>query len=284
MTVVLAFIVCSIATLLQVDLRTMLFPRPVNQPSVVSPSTPAVGHLSESENEFLLGQYDTAVAEIRGRIQQEHVLFGLKFSLVGAILALMFAGTVINRDEAGSPRHVFGTPVAATFCWSAVTTSAIIDARILYNADLIEALGTWIAQHVEPAMLQDVIGWEKFLDSEYPLFHERFYPLLRIDAQLLTLVIFFAIVYAYICVLPAKERSAARESSPDSDRGAMIQAPRAIYLVCVGGSTACFLAFFFVSIHFYARHPMWILGCFGSALIGACVSAYLWHRTWKRDH
>src|SRR5690348_14454223 len=48
------------------------------------------GMLSEPGRKYLEAAYETAVKEIQSRLDQENLLFGFKFALVGSILALLF--------------------------------------------------------------------------------------------------------------------------------------------------------------------------------------------------
>ncbi len=106
-------------------------------------SLPPVGAIGDKANELLLNQYGNAVKEIQTRLQQENVLFAMKFSLVGAILGLMFNSAIKSQSrlksssvenstitqEMKSDKNLFfvnNWTTIALFCWAATITSAII--------------------------------------------------------------------------------------------------------------------------------------------------------------
>jgi hypothetical protein len=132
----------------------------------------------DPSRQFLYRQYETAVQEIQNRLNQENLLFGLKFTLVGGVLALFFSYRLKGNNE-NKLDNLRGSPLAACFFWAAVITSSIVDCRILFNADFIITIGTWINQVVEPAMLDNhKMGWEHFISTS-KLIKSGDYPFLR---------------------------------------------------------------------------------------------------------
>ncbi len=178
---------------LQVDVLTMICPA-----EMPAPEDPV--RMTTDERNALLEEYRSAAAEIRGRISEENTLFSFKFTLVGAILALLLAETLRTKAESdASPGEQFRrlrSPLAACFLWAAVITSAIIDTRIEYHVGLIKTLGDWVRLVVEPTLLAEEQGWEHFL-SNSSLMTSRLYPLLRSNVHLLTLVLFVLGILTY---------------------------------------------------------------------------------------
>src|SRR5438874_562351 len=113
---------------------------------------------------FLVKEYDTAINEIHKRLDYEQVLFGLKFTLIGAIMVALFKfmrGDVTASLSPPAERPVGArpddapvglasfdalgrSPVGAAFFWASVVVAAIIDARIQFNAAFIATLGKWV--------------------------------------------------------------------------------------------------------------------------------------------
>src|SRR5687767_15849159 len=92
--VALAVLVILVA-LLSVDLLGLfgLGDSKTSGASVLTPSTTAEWNkLDDGAKEFLAKEHDTIVEEIRNRIEHEHLLFSLKFALVGGILYALLQG------------------------------------------------------------------------------------------------------------------------------------------------------------------------------------------------
>ena len=119
--------------------------------------------LDKHERQFLSDEYQTVVSEIRQRLQDEHLLFGLKFALVGAILYVAFQN-IGSRSSVRLER----TSLIALITWAAVVTAAIVDVRIVANQRMIRALGKWVGMYEEIRLGHAGIdlGWEAFLASE----------------------------------------------------------------------------------------------------------------------
>ena len=226
---------------------------------------------------LLLREYDSAVKEIHSRIDQESLLFGFKFSLVGAILGLLFAGQVRGGDDnATGPWRLLTSPQAAAFCWAAVATSAIIDSRILYHQVITAALGTWIRTNVEPFFLAgNIRGWEGYIATEPLPIHHKMYPLLRFNVSLLTYALFAATSVAYGVIAPASQLH-----------------DRLLARVCAAGSVGCLIAFYFVGLQFHYWRDEWAPVCLLEVAIGVVAAVFFvwppcsrpWNRTTKRAH
>ncbi|OYW72337.1 MAG: hypothetical protein B7Z37_25115 [Verrucomicrobia bacterium 12-59-8] len=194
---------------------------------------------------FLSMQYEAAIKEIQMRLEQESMLFGFKFALVGAVLATFFttifkeAGQQTNGGRSRSSFLILrSSPMLACFLWVAVITSGIVDCRIQFNVDFIKTLGTWIGTQVEPRLLagqEASAGWEAYL-SQSDLMKSRFYPLLFLNAHLLTIFLFLSVL-----ALTFSSRVARR---PDS-KGLLVSS------VGAGGAM---VVFWLASLHYGYSH------------------------------
>jgi hypothetical protein len=160
-----------------------------------SPAAIGRGTLTAPQREFLLKEYDTAVREIRLRVDAEETLFALKFTMVGAVLAAMF---YMHRREDETPAHPsFRSPWAATCCWAAVLVGAVIDIRRQFNVGVMVQLGTWV-HWVEDLMLpSDVLGWEQFIPTSQ-LWSSTLYPLLRLERELVTWILYVVTLTMFV--------------------------------------------------------------------------------------
>jgi hypothetical protein len=152
----------------------------------VSPSSQhAWENLDNGAHAFLDKEYDTVVAEIARRIEQEHLLFALKFGIVGGIL-YTFLQEAFRRGNMQFQRSAFGALVA----WAAVLVSTIVDLRIAANQSFIITLGEWTRQFEELKLGVNAVplGWEAFLADR--LLSQSYYPALRVSGQVLTVFLF----------------------------------------------------------------------------------------------
>lgn len=216
---------------------------------------------TERFDKYLLASYDTATKEIQSRLDQESLLFSLKFTLVGSILALL----VLNKDN---PNQLLNTPRTAGFSWAAVVTSAILDTRIHFHQDMIGALGSWIRDHVEPAIdsTNTFQFWEAYLRRPDGLQQSRIYPLLRLNTDLLTLILFLAVVY--VSLRYAVYNKAGSHANKDAQ----------IRRLCRIGSMTSFVVFSLVSLHF---HPdlNWVIAIDCALLATGLVASWtLWRQ------
>ncbi len=163
-----------------------------SQSSVLTSSTIAEwGKLDDTAKEYLAKEHDTVVEEIRNRIEHEHLLFSLKFALVGGILYALLQG-VFGSGEA----RIEKTPLAALTVWAAVVASAIVDLRLMANQSFIVTLARWVRRYEELKLGKDSVSlaWEPFLADE--LLSQPYYPALRVSGQVLT-----ALLFAFSAVL-----------------------------------------------------------------------------------
>jgi hypothetical protein len=162
---------------------------------------------------FLDRQYDTAVQEIRERLGNENVLFALKFTLIGAIMWVLFS--LFNRDKGSGmafERFVQKRRVAVFFV-AALLCSAIVDTRLRFNAKVIESLGDWVwcveiykrATVSSDASLPQY--WEHFLHLQLLM---GSYPILRYLCHLLTAIMYAVTLYLFVVMPRTVNRSAKR--------------------------------------------------------------------------
>lgn len=151
--------------------------------------------LDNSAKEFLQKEHEVTVAEIRLRIEQEHLLFALKFFLVGGTLYLLLHRTLEKEAPV-----VEKTEVTSLLIWAAVITASIVDLRIVANQSFITTLGEWVRRYEELLLGSEArgLGWEAFLADR--LLSARFYPALRMSGQILTVLLFW--IAGAQCLLP----------------------------------------------------------------------------------
>jgi hypothetical protein len=222
-------------------------------------STNLLSAMMPEQRQYLQEAYGNAVKEIQSRLEQESLLFGFKFALVGSILALLYRTPEKKEDS----NRLLVTARSACFVWAAVITCGIIDTRIHFHHNIIGMLGTWIRQQVEPVMLgETVVGWEWFWGHESSLLRSRIYPLLRLNTSLLTFVLFVAAAYVS---LP----NAASHEQDDETR-------RSVRKYCRAGCLASFSVFFLVSVHFHPDKPAMLVAYGVLLLAGGMVSWVSW--------
>jgi hypothetical protein len=208
---------------------------------------------------LLIRQYENAVLEIRARLEHENLLFSLKFTLVGAILGLLIADYVKKSTRRRRQLEIFGSPLAALLLWSAVITSAIIDSRIHYNADIIMSLGDWIRKDVEMAIHPIfVTGWETYLAFISPLFRSHLYPVLRANANVLTLILLAAATFLYSGRTTSSTRS------------------RLVARICRYGCTMAMVVFMLVGLHFGLISLTWVLITIAFSAFGIICAFRFW--------
>lgn len=150
------------------------------------PSTVAAwNRLDATARQFLETEHEVVVEEIRRRVEHEHLLFTLKFALVGGILYALLQGA-FGRGEA----HIEKTPFAALIVWAAVIAAAIVDLRTMANQSFLVTLGGWARQYAELRVGPNGVdlGWEAFLANN--LLSQPHYPALRVSGQILTALLF----------------------------------------------------------------------------------------------
>lgn len=238
-------------------------PAPTALPSQRPTTLPA--HHPKESVDLLMKQYEHAVKEIHDRLGQESGLFALKFTLVGAVLLMVFGA---GRDRAVKDRviqRIPSSPPAAVFFWVAVTTSGIVDTRILFHVGVIVTLGQWIRAHVEPVMLGNwTTGWETFVpDSDF--FSERLqiYPLLRLNVLLLTLLLFTVALCIFFWRPTAVDPKGATRERLATD-------------ISCGGAFVSLGVFFLTGIHYHYGEPAWIDACRNCLFAGWLFLGFLY--------
>lgn len=102
-------------------------------------------------------QYESVQKEIKLRITQEHMLFVLRFSLIGAILGLVFINTNKLSVFFKGNNHILALVV-----WVAVIISSSLDIRMAFSVMIIGELGDWT--RCLEGMLEDKLpGWETWI-------------------------------------------------------------------------------------------------------------------------
>jgi hypothetical protein len=157
----------------------------VSQARLPESTVVAWNTLDVTAKQFLDKEHDNVVEEIRRRIEHEHLLFSLKFVLVGGILYALLQG-VFGRGQARIERNAF----AALIVWAAVLAAAIVDLRIMANQSFLVTLGGWARQYEELRIGPNAVNlaWEAFLANN--LLSQPHYPALRVSGQILTSLLF----------------------------------------------------------------------------------------------
>lgn len=114
--------------------------------------------------ELPAAEYLTVTTEIRGRVEHEHLLFALKFALVGGILFAALQGILARPGGVTLERTSF----TALVVWAAVLAAALVDLRIAANQEFIRSLGRCVRRYEELQFGVDAatLGWEGFLARE----------------------------------------------------------------------------------------------------------------------
>jgi hypothetical protein len=228
-----------------------------------SPPATKTRLLNDEQQKYVLAAYENAVKEIQTRLDQESHLFVLNFTIVGAILAFLF-----RTPQKGDPARLLVSARNVCFVWGAVVTSAIIDTRIQFHQSMMSILGLWIKEQVEPIMAgTGIIQWETYLRQQDSLMSANIYPLLRLDTNLLTFILFSGIVYVS---LESIRHRAAGGGAP------LVDIEATICRYSFWGSVASLFVFFLVSIHFHPRQSVWIAFYFCEFLAGCAVAWIIW--------
>ena len=156
-----------------------------SQARVPASTVTAWNKLDAGAKQFLENEHEVVVEEIRRRVEHEHLLFTLKFALVGGILYALLQG-VFGRGEA----HIERTAFAALIVWAAVVAAAIVDLRTMANQTFLVTLGGWARQYAELRIGPNGIdlGWEAYLANN--LLSQPYYPALRVSGEILTALLF----------------------------------------------------------------------------------------------
>lgn len=156
--------------------------------------------LDEQRRAFAMKQYESAVEEIRRRIEHEHLLFIFKFTAIGAVLAVLLhsvggRGRGQSSDDFRQKLEESAFPI---FLWSAVGISQVIDERMYFNVNMMKGLGCWL-RTLETAMYGGVLdGWESFLSEKLTSILPSF--MVDFDRFLLTYMLYIVALYATVFV------------------------------------------------------------------------------------
>ncbi|WP_455211505.1 hypothetical protein [Kaarinaea lacus] len=230
--------------------------------------------INENNKEFVFMQYKTAVEEIRNRIGQEHLLFALKFTIVGGVLGIIFLMRKTDDLPANDvPRIIASSPYKALFFWAAVAVSAIMDARMVFNMNIISELGHWVCT-VEAHASNSFEGWEHYIANS-ELRKSIASPFLLIDRQLLTWVLYIVAFFLFTV-----EHSKQNADPEDSD------AALAVLRISMYANPLCYVLFGFVGIHFYYDETSKIVSYFLLLVVLTVISTsyIIWLRnSWMAD-
>lgn len=180
--------------------------------------TDAWNRLDADARAMLAREHEAIVAEIRLRIEQEHLLFALKFVLVGGIL-WAFLQTAFRQTESEFER----TPFGALAAWAAVLAASIVDLRVMSNQTFLITLGGWTRQYEQLTLGSNgaQLGWEAFLADN--LLSKSYYPALRVSGQILTVLLFCVTALLFLV----------REDGKNDRNTARISTASGIVAICI---------------------------------------------------
>ncbi len=180
--------------------------------------TAAWNLLDPGARQMLERQHEAIVAEIRLRIEQEHLLFALKFVLVGGILWAFLQTAFRGAESQFEP-----TPFAALSAWAAVVAASIVDLRVTSNQTFLITLGGWTRQYEQLTLGSNgaQLGWEAFLADN--LLSKSYYPALRVNSQILTALLFCVTALLFLVRVDGK-------NDPNTAR---ISAASGIVAICI---------------------------------------------------
>jgi hypothetical protein len=128
--------------------------------------------------ELIKAEHLKAVDEIKLRIEQEDTWFHYKFVLVGGLLALLLSRLVLAGGERSMDERLeelFESAATCSVLALATIVALAIDIHIRNNIMVVQQLGLWIANYVEPALLHKPVNldsaagfvpWEQFLRTQ----------------------------------------------------------------------------------------------------------------------
>ncbi len=160
------------------------------------PSTSQPVPLDTKQRSFLVKQYETAVKEISHRLSEESSLFALKFSLIGAVLGSVLVGRAVNV-KATEEHTLARSSVTAICCWTATVVAVVVDLRKQLNSDLIRTIGAWIQTAEINLYGGRDVGWERYFPTS-TLFKSELFPFLRCEREVMTWVLFAAMVHLFM--------------------------------------------------------------------------------------
>jgi hypothetical protein len=185
---------------------------------------------------FIIEEYKNATHEIGMRLEQEHLLFALKFTLIGAILGLIFRYYPIRSEpprggasEGGGGEADLGVLRTICLCgWGAVVGCGLIDVRLQLNTRIITDIGAWIRNCLEAHLLPGPnVGWETYFSEIGLSRNSSLSNFLNSDRLLLTGMLYLACVYCFV-YLPIFSRRLDRTVAHE-----LLAIARPALLVCV---------------------------------------------------
>jgi hypothetical protein len=223
--------------------------------------TPACKSLSCPENyapadpgkgvPFIVEQYRAATQEIRSRIEQEHLLFALKFVLTGAVFGIVFRYYPVRvfpakeNDGEGKPaEEKYSTIRSICLCsWAAVVVCSIVDVRLQFNTRIISDIGSWVRDCLEPCLVRrPVVGWETYFSSIGLPKDSPFSSILNGDRPLLTGLLYLFSIYLFIYL-------------PKFRRGFDAKLSRDLFAIAKIALPVCTILFGWSRLYFYFDIP-----------------------------
>jgi hypothetical protein len=182
-----------------------------NMPLCKSFSCPSTSARADKDKsiDFIVEEYKTATEEIKLRIEQEHLLFALKFILTGAVFGIVFRyypGRLHLAQEDGgdgiSTEEAYPALRSICLCsWAAVCVCSIVDVRLQFNTRIISDIGSWIRDCLEPCLVQlPIPGWETYFSHVGLPGGSPFSSILNGDRPLLTGLLYLFSVYAFVYI------------------------------------------------------------------------------------
>jgi hypothetical protein len=229
---------------------------PANVQNPVTPgaatNTNGQDPLAALANEITVGNVSAAHEEIRHRIEQQYLLFVLKFSIVGSILWALFQA--LHRSE--HVETLVRTRRAGVLCCVALLGASVVDTALRFDAKLMEARGTygWCVENaVAPHQSTHFPGWEHLL---LPEIEQGVFPLMRNFSVTLSVLLFAVVLYAFLIMPKGAHRSTLRivltgtttwfgvlvvigASYPGAEGSAPLTWPLISLLIGAAGSGAC---------------------------------------------
>jgi hypothetical protein len=185
---------------------------------------------------FLIEEYKNATHEIAIRLEQEHRLFALKFTLIGGILGLIFRYYPTHSEPprggaSGGGGGEADLSALRTIClcsWGAVFGCGLIDVRLQLNTRIITDIGAWIRNCLEAHLLPGPnVGWETYFSEIGLSRNSSLSNFLNSDRLLLTGMLYLACVYCFV-YLPIFSRRLDRTLARE-----LLAIARPALLVCV---------------------------------------------------
>jgi hypothetical protein len=197
--------------------------------------------------DFIVEEYRAATQEIKTRLEQEHLLFGLNFVLTGAVFGIVFryyparVFPAKGNDEEGKPiDEKYSTIRSICLCsWAAVGVCSIVDVRLQFNSRIITDIGSWIRECLEPCLVRHpVLGWETYFSGIGLPKDSPFSSILNGDRPLLTALLYLFSIYLFIYL-------------PKFSRGFDSNVSRDLFAIAKIALPVCTILFGWSRLYFY---------------------------------